>query len=125
MSDQTIENLLSELRTFDPPDTFRAEAVVKSRDVYEEAERDFEAFWANQAWERIDWNEPWERILDWDPPFAKWFPGAKLNVSHNCLDRHVSAGFGDKIAYYWEGEPGDREEVTYAGLLELTCRIAN
>ena len=89
------------------------------------ADEDFEAWWASWA-EKLDWIEPWDEVLDWsDPPFAKWFVGGKLNASANCLDRHVDAGNGDRIALYWEGEDADRREVTYAELLEMTQRFAN
>jgi acetyl-CoA synthetase len=123
--ERDIENLLEELRTFDPPKDFRQDAVVSSRDIYEEAERDFEAFWARQASEHVSWFRNWDTVLEWNAPFAKWFVGGKLNISYNCLDRHVEAGFGDKVAYHWEGEPGDTKTITYSWLLEETCRVAN
>jgi acetyl-CoA synthetase len=125
MSDKTIENLLEELRTFEPPEDFRRDAVVSSREIYERAEADFEAFWAEQAKEHVTWFKPFETVLEWNPPFAKWFLGGTLNISYNCLDRHVEAGFGDKVAYHWEGEPGDTKTVTYKWLLDETCRVAN
>jgi acetyl-CoA synthetase len=125
MSDQTIENLLEELRTFEAPEDFRAQAVVQSPDIYDEAERDFEAFWARQATDHVTWFKKWDTVLEWDTPFAKWFVGGTLNISYNCLDRHVEAGFGDKVAYHWEGEPGDTKTVTYKWLLDETCRVAN
>jgi acetyl-CoA synthetase len=126
MTDEpNIENLLSELRTFEPPPEFRANAVVDSEEIYEEAERDFEAFWAKQARDHVTWFEPFETVLEWNAPFAKWFEGGTLNISYNCLDRHVDAGFGDKVAYHWEGEPGDTRTITYRDLLEETCRVTN
>ncbi|HVL81960.1 MAG TPA: acetate--CoA ligase [Actinomycetota bacterium] len=125
MSERNIVALLSESRTFEPPTAFRDLAEVRSDAPYRRAEDDPEGFWAEQALEHVTWYEPWERVLDWDPPFAKWFVGGKLNVSYNCLDRHVDAGFGDKAAYLWEGEPGDTRTVTYRELFEETCRIAN
>ncbi len=125
MSDRAIEALLSELRTFEPPAGFREAAEVSSDDIYQRAEDDYEGFWAEQAREHVTWFEPWSTVLEWDPPFAKWFVGGKLNVSYNCLDRHVEAGFGDKVAYHWEGEPGDTRTVTYRDLFEETCRAAN
>ncbi|HWI09993.1 MAG TPA: aminotransferase class V-fold PLP-dependent enzyme, partial [Burkholderiaceae bacterium] len=88
--------------------------------IYEEAERDFEAWWEKWARE-LHWFEPWQTTLEWDAPWAKWFQEGKLNASHNCLDRHVEAGNGDRIAYYWEGEDGKRAEITYAELLDMTC----
>ena len=108
-----IENLLAESRTFPPDPAFAAQANAKA-DLYEEAERDFEAFWAKRARERIDWSKPFETTLEWDLPFAKWFVGGELNVSYNCVDRHVERGLGDKVAYHWIGEPGDTRTLTYA-----------
>ncbi|HEV8253073.1 MAG TPA: AMP-binding protein, partial [Candidatus Limnocylindria bacterium] len=122
----TIENLLREERTFVPPPAFAAQATANDPEIYMRAatEEGFREFWAQEA-ERIDWIEPWTELLDWQLPYAKWFVGGKLNISVNCLDRHVAAGKGDKVAYYWEGEPGDRRELTYAQLLDETCRMAN
>jgi acetyl-CoA synthetase len=126
MSDQVdIANLLEELRTFEPPDDFRKNAVVSSPAIYAEAEADFEAFWATQAEAHVSWFKKWDTVLEWNAPFAKWFVGGTLNVSYNCLDRHVEAGYGDKVAYFWEGEPGDKKELTYNWLLDETCRVAN
>ncbi|MDP9295153.1 MAG: acetate--CoA ligase [Actinomycetota bacterium] len=122
--EQTIEALLSEKRVFEPAEDFRARALVKDRSIYERAEADHEGFWAEEA-ERLSWFEPWERVMDWNPPWVKWFVGGKLNVSYNCLDRHVEAGGGDKVAFHWEGEPGDRRTITYAELLDEVCRFAN
>jgi len=98
---------------------------VVGTEIYDEAERDYEGFWARQAAELVDWFEEWDTILDWDLPFAKWFVGGKLNVTHNCLDRHVAAGHGDKVAYHWVGEPGDTRTLTYADLLAEVQRVAN
>ena len=123
-SSPAIENLFSEGRTFPPPDEFKAEALVTDRSLHEQAERDLEGFWAEQA-ERLHWMKPWERVLDWDLPFAKWFVGGQLNVSDNCLDRHVEAGGGDKVAYHWEGEPGDVRTITYGELRDDVARFAN
>jgi acetyl-CoA synthetase len=122
--ERTIEALLSEKRVFEPPEEFRARALVRDRSIYERAEADYEGFWAEQA-ELLSWSEPWERVMEWDPPWVKWFVGGKLNVSYNCLDRHVGAGGGEKVAFYWEGEPGDRRTITYAQLLDEVCRFAN
>ena len=124
MSD-TIESLLAEGRTFPPPPEFIAHALVRDRAIYDEADADSEAFWARQAAELLDWSTPWHTVLEWDLPFAKWFVGGKLNVSYNCLDRHVEAGHGDQVAYHWEGEPGDARTITYAELLDDVCRLAN
>jgi acetyl-CoA synthetase len=120
-----IENLLEELRTFEPPEEFRRQAVVPSDEIYAEAEKDFEGFWAEQASDHVTWFRKWDTVLEWNAPFAKWFVGGKLNIAYNCLDRHVEAGFGDKVAYHWEGEPGDTKTVTYKWLLDETCRVAN
>jgi acetyl-CoA synthetase len=126
MSDveRTIEALLSEQRIFEPPEEFRARAVVNDSSIYERAEADHEAFWAEQA-SRLSWFEPWNTVMEWNPPWVKWFLGGKLNVSYNCLDRHVEAGGGDKVAFYWEGEPGERRTITYRELLDEVCRFAN
>jgi acetyl-CoA synthetase len=122
--EQAIEALLSEQRTFPPSAEFVARSSIKDRSLYERADADVEAFWASEA-ESLSWYRKWDTVLEWDPPFAKWFCGGQLNVSYNCLDRHVEAGRGDKIAYYWEGEPGDRREITYKQLLDEVCQAAN
>ncbi|HUL85051.1 MAG TPA: acetate--CoA ligase [Actinomycetota bacterium] len=126
MSDaqQHIEALLSERREFPPSDAFRAQALVNDRALYERAEADHEAFWAEQA-ERLTWFRRWDTVMDWKPPWVTWFAGGSLNASYNCLDRHVENGGGDKVAYHWEGEPGDTRTITYAELLEDVCRLAN
>ena len=119
-----IENLFSEARTFPPPDEFKARALVSDRSLYEQAEQDLEGFWADQA-RHLHWTRDWDRVLEWDLPFAKWFVGGQLNVADNCLDRHVEAGGGDKVAYHWEGEPGDTRTITYADLRDEVARFAN
>jgi acetyl-CoA synthetase len=119
-----IENLMAETRRFPVDPTFAAQANAKA-DLYEEAERDYEAFWARLARERLSWQTPFEKVLEWDPPFAKWFVGGKLNVAYNCVDRHVEAGLGDKVAYHWIGEPGDTRTITYADLQREVSRAAN
>jgi acetyl-CoA synthetase len=124
MSD-AIESLLQEGRTFPPPAGFVTAARVRDRSVFAEAEADPEAFWAAQAEELVTWFEPWHTVCEWDLPFAKWFVGGSLNVSYNCLDRHVEAGAGAKVAYHWEGEPGDTRTITYAELLDDVSRLAN
>ncbi len=119
-----LENLLSETRQFDPPAELAANANVKA-DAYDEAAKDRLAFWAKQAG-RLDWAEQWTEVLDWSkPPFAKWFVGGKLNAAYNCVDRHVEAGNGDKVAIHWEGEPGDTRTITYADLKSMVCKAAN
>ncbi|WP_430781049.1 acetate--CoA ligase [Actinoplanes sp. G11-F43] len=121
---ETLENLSSETRQFPPPAELAANANVTA-EAYEEAASDRLAFWAKQA-ERLAWAKPWEQILDWtNPPFAKWFVGGELNIAYNCVDRHVEAGNGDRVAIHWEGEPGDTRTVTYAELLTLVSQAAN
>ena len=119
-----IEVLLDERRSYPPPEAFRAAAQVRDPGIYERAEADPEAFWAEQA-ENLVWSRKWDRVLDWKPPFARWFVGGRLNASVNCLDRHLEAGRGDRPAFYWEGEPGDRKTLTYADLHREVCRFAN
>ena len=94
---ETIDALLGEDRTFAPSDAFRSTAILNDPGIYEEASADIEAFWAKQA-EMLDWYKPWDTVLEWDAPFAKWFNGGQINVSYNCLDRHVLAGRGDRVA---------------------------
>jgi len=122
---ETIASLLQEGRTFPPSDEFVARAQIRDRAVFAEADADPEAFWAARAAELVTWFEPWHTVCEWDLPFAKWFVGGSLNVSYNCLDRHVEAGAGGKVAYHWEGEPGDVRTITYAELLDDVSRLAN
>jgi acetyl-CoA synthetase len=122
-SDATLSNLLKENRRFEPPEDLAAAANVKA-DAYEQAQADRLAYWEEQAG-RLSWAKPWDTVLDWQPPFAKWFVGGELNAAYNCVDRHVEAGKGDKVAYHWEGEPGDTRTITYADLLRDVCRAAN
>src|SRR5829696_10405251 len=122
--DQELGQLL-EHETFPPPESFREQALYSDPSICDEAEADFEGFWAQQA-EALHWEQRWDRVLDWsNPPFAKWFVGGKLNVAYNCVDRHVEAGFGDQVAYHWEGEPGDTRRITYAELKDEVCKAAN
>ena len=125
MSEPTIEDYYVENRTFPPSDHFQANAIIADRSLYEEAEADRLGFWARQARELVTWFDDFETVLEWDLPFAKWFVGGKLNVSYNCLDRHVEAGQGDKVAFYWEGEPGDTRTITYNELFEEVSKFAN
>ncbi len=125
MAEPTIADFLSEERTFPPPRAFAEAALVRDAGVYDEAAADPEAFWARQARELITWYDDFHTTLEWELPFAKWFVGGTLNVSVNCLDRHVAAGLGDRVAYHWEGEPGDTRTITYADLLAEVCRFAN
>ncbi|MEL6891285.1 MAG: acetate--CoA ligase, partial [Actinomycetota bacterium] len=101
------------------------ESLVVDTHLYDEASEDDEAFWARQAAELITWDQEWDQVLDWQLPYAKWFVGGKLNVTANCLDRHVAAGKGDKVAIHWEGEPGDTRTITYAELLDEVSQFAN
>jgi acetyl-CoA synthetase len=121
----TIAALLAENRTFPPPADVKADALITDTSMYDEAATDFEGFWARQAAELIDWSTEWHTVLEWDLPYAKWFVGGQLNVAHNCLDRHVAAGKGDKVAIQFEGEPGDTRTLTYAELLAEVQRFAN
>jgi acetyl-CoA synthetase len=128
MADHTpnpeIHDLLREDRTFEPPVEFRAKAVVRDDSIYAEAERDPEAFWAKLAGE-LEWSRPWDTVLDWQPPHAKWFVGGQINVSVNCLDRHVRGPRRNKAALIWEGEPGDRRTLTYFELYRQVSTFAN
>ncbi len=122
--EQKLEALLDQ-ETFPPPDGFREKALIKDDSIYEEAESDYEGFWAKQA-EALHWEKKWDEVLDWsDPPNAKWFVGGKLNVAYNCVDRHVEAGNGDRVAFHWRGEEGETEEVTYADLHRDVQKFAN
>ncbi len=113
------------IERFDPPEAFREKALLSDPGVYERAERDPEGWWAEQA-RALDWAEPWTQVLDWEnAPFAKWFVGGKMNACANCLDAHVEAGLGDRIAYHWYGEEGEQRDISYAELLRETKRLAN
>jgi acetyl-CoA synthetase len=118
-----LENLSTENRRFAPSAKFAEKANVTAAD-YTEAETGRLKFWERQAG-RLDWETRWDTVLEWDAPFAKWFTGGRLNVAHNCVDRHVEAGFGDQVAIYWEGEPGDTRTITYSTLKDEVCRAAN
>ncbi|MGI8662774.1 MAG: acetate--CoA ligase [Acidimicrobiales bacterium] len=124
-SGAAIEDYFTEDRTFPPPAGFKKRSLAAGTFLYDEADADYEGFWARQAAELVDWFEEWHTICEWDLPFAKWFVGGKLNVCHNALDRHVLAGRGDKVAFHWEGEPGDTRVITYAELLTEVQRLAN
>jgi acetyl-CoA synthetase len=124
LSEPELENLLAERRRFPPSAEFMAQANAK-QDLYEEAERDYIAFWERLARGKLSWDTPFENTLEWDPPFAKWFTGGKLNLSYNCIDRHVEVGLGAKVAYHWIGEPGDTRTITYADLQREVSKVAN
>ena len=126
MSDnQAIEEFYIENRTFPPSERFAEEALINSQELYTEASEDVEAFWARQARELLTWDKDFTKILEWDLPYAKWFADGELNVSYNCLDRHIKNGYGDKVAYHWEGEPGDTRSITYKELLDEVSKFAN
>ena len=128
LNDSDVEQELAELldvETFDPPDEFREKALLGDPAIYEEADRDWQGWWAGNA-EKLHWFKPWDKVLDdSNPPFYKWFVGGQLNVSYNCLDRHVEAGNGDRVAYHWRGEEGEERDLTYADLLADVQRFAN
>jgi len=119
-----LEDLLREDRAFAPPADFQVRAHVADPSIYAEAERDPEAFWGRLAGE-LEWSRGWDRVLDWQPPHAKWFVGGKLNASVNCLDRHVRGARRNKAALVWEGEPGDRRTLTYFDLYRQVSAFAN
>jgi acetyl-CoA synthetase len=121
VSDATIETLLAEERRFPPSPDFAAQANAQP-DIYEQS---FEELWEREGRERVTWFEPFTELYEWDLPYAKWYLGGKLNVTYNCVDRHVEAGQGGKVAYHWEGEPGDRRELSFADLLRETTKLAN
>ncbi len=120
-----IDALSYEQRTFPPSAEFKASAIVSDQSLYLEGWRDFEAYWARHARELISWAQPFTKTLEWDLPYAEWFSDGTLNVSYNCLDRQVLAGRGDKVAFYWEGEPGDSRVITYSQLLDEVQKFAN
>jgi acetyl-CoA synthetase len=123
-SEHALEELLGTER-FPPPAGFVEHALLSDPAIYERADADPEGWWAEQA-ARLDWFEPWTQVLDWsNAPFARWFVDGKLNVSHNCLDRHVAAGLGSRVAFHWRGEEGEEREITYADLLRDVQRLAN
>ena len=114
---------------YPPSEEFVRQAHVKGmegyRELYRRAEQDPEAFWGDIAEREIHWFEKWKEVLDWQPPFAQWFVGAKTNVSYNCLDRHAASHRKNKVAILWEGEPGEQRSITYQELLRLVSRFAN
>jgi acetyl-CoA synthetase len=117
-----IETILLEDRKYPPPEEFASQANAQP-EIYE---RDFEEFWETEGRERVAWFEPFDKLYDWEPPYAKWYLGGKLNICFNCVDRHVEAGNGGKVAYYWEAEPEDeRRELTFAELQQEVVRFAN
>jgi len=129
MAQPTIESILQEKRLFEPSAEFSAQAHVNGLDqyqqLYDKAAADPGAFWAELAEQELDWFEKWDTVLDWQPPFAKWFVGGKINISYNCLDRHLKTWRRNKAALIWEGEPGDTVTLTYAQLHREVCKFAN
>ena len=129
MSQDTIESILQEKRLFQPPAEFSQKAHIKSlqeyQALYDKAKADPQAFWAELATQELDWFQKWDSILDWQPPFAKWFVNGKINISYNCLDRHLTTWRKNKAALIWEGEPGDSRTLTYAQLHREVCQMAN
>jgi acetyl-CoA synthetase len=129
MSQDTIESILQEKRLFQPPAEFSQKAHIKSleeyKQLYDRAQADPQAFWAELAEKELDWFQKWDTILDWQPPFAKWFVNGKINISYNCLDRHLTTWRKNKAALIWEGEPGDSRTLTYSQLHREVCQMAN
>src|SRR3954452_22459234 len=122
--EQELEAML-DVERFDPPQGFVSSATTTDAGIYEQAESDWKGFWEQQA-DALDWSQRWDTVLDEsDPPFYKWFTGGKLNVCHNCVDRHVEAGNGDRVAYHWHGEEGETRDITYADLHRDVQRFAN
>jgi acetyl-CoA synthetase len=123
MSSEEISNLGNENRTFAPSPAFTAQANATAA-LYAEADSDYEAFWAKQA-DALHWEKKWDRVLEWNLPFAKWFTGGRLNASYNCIDRHVNEGRGDRVAFHFEGEPGDTRTLTYKDMLREVSKAAH
>ena len=125
MSNQAIEEFYTEDRSFPPSAAFQRGALTADQTLYEEADADYEAFWARQARELLTWSQDFHTTLEWDLPYAKWFLGGELNITYNCLDRHIENGNGEKVAFHWEGEPGDTKSITYKELLDEVSKFAN
>ncbi|MGH7643637.1 MAG: acetate--CoA ligase [Candidatus Dormibacteria bacterium] len=116
-----IDALQEEGRSFSPPPEFAAQANAQAG-IYD---RSLEDFWTEEARQRVTWFKPFDKLYEWNPPYAKWYLGGQLNVCYNCVDRHVESGLGSKVAYYWEGEPGEKRTITYAELQKDVVRFAN
>ncbi|MBU6228282.1 MAG: acetate--CoA ligase [Cyanobacteria bacterium REEB459] len=129
MATPAIESILSETRLFPAPASFSEQSAIKNLDAYRalaaKAAADPGQFWADLASQELHWFKPWQQVLDWQPPFARWFVGGQLNISYNCLDRHLTTWRRNKAALIWEGEPGDSRTLTYAQLHREVCQIAN
>ncbi len=124
VNEETYKTLLEENRVFEPSDVFKKNANVQDESIYEEAKNDCEGFWAKHA-ENLEWFKKWDKVLEWNVPFSKWFVGGKLNASYNCLDRHVKAGKGSKTAILWEGEEGEKRMLTYDDVYKAVNKFAN
>ncbi len=124
VNEETYKTLLEENRVFEPNDAFKKNANVQDESIYEEAKNDREGFWAKQA-ECLEWFKKWDKVLEWNVPFSKWFVGGKLNASYNCLDRHIKAGKGSKTAILWEGEEGEKRTLTYDDVYKAVNKFAN
>ena len=129
MSESNIESILNEERSFSPSAEFANQSYVRSpreyEQLYSKAAANPERFWAELAEQELHWFQKWETVLDWQPPNAKWFVGGKLNISYNCLDRHLTTWRRNKAAIIWEGEPGDSRTITYGELHREVCLFAN
>jgi len=122
--EKSLSALLDERRVFPPSEEFRRGANASDPGIYDRALRDPEAFWAAEA-QNLDWSTPWQKVLEWNAPWVKWFVGGKLNVAHNCVDRHAHSVRRNKAAIIWEGEPGDSRVLTYGMLEREVNRFAN
>ena len=118
-----VQNLLKEKRSFKASDVFIDEAHVKDKSLFNLAQKDYLAYWQQQA-EQLHWATPFKEILKWEPPYASWFMGGELNLSYNCIDRHMPT-LKDKVAFYWEGERGNKRVITYGQLYEQVQKCAN
>ena len=121
---QTLDDLLKEHRLFKPSPPFKKQANLNDPAIYKKAQKNPQAFWAEQA-KALDWYKKWGRILEWKKPFAKWFIGGKLNACYNCVDRHITGANRNKAALIWEGEPGDERTLTYYDLYREVNKLAN
>ena len=120
-----IDALGYEKRKFPPSAEYKEAAIISDQSLYQEGDRDFAEYWARHARELLTWSKPFTKTLEWDLPYSEWFSDGTLNVSYNCLDRHVISGRGDKVAFFWEGEPGDSRTITYGQLLDEVQKFAN
>ena len=121
---ENLDALLEENRKFPPSEEFRKQANANDPEIYERARRDPDGFWAQQA-ERLDWFAKWNKVSEWNAPWAKWFLGGKINITHNCVDRHAASSRRNKAAIIWEGEPGDSRVITFGMLQREVNKFAN